>query len=72
MRIYALAILFFVLINSKRASHFSLNSFFASYSSFLVKIAQIEAVGTKIIEKNKQKIDITNPKISPFVSKFYV
>ena len=65
MRIYAFAINFFVLINSINASHDSLNSSFASYSSFFIKIAQIEAIGTKIIEQN---IDKTNPRISPFFS----
>ena len=72
MSMYNFYVIFFVLINSKRASHFSLNSYFASYSSFLVRIAQIEAIGTNIIEQNKQNEEKRNPKISPFFLKFEV
>ena len=37
-----------------------------------MKIAQIKAVGTKIIEQKKLNIEMINPKISPFNEKSLV
>ena len=66
IKLYILAILFFILINSKIAPHLLLNSFEASCYSSFEKIAKIIAIGIKSEDKNKQKVDMRIPKISPF------